>query len=57
MPFAQPVQAQASNLLAAVSTDPLDMKTLLLTIGLSLIAILQAQDPPALGKDTVAVRP
>ncbi|CAD7667822.1 unnamed protein product [Nyctereutes procyonoides] len=31
------------------------MKTLLLTIGLSLIAILQAQDPPALGKDTVAV--
>uniref|UniRef100_A0A8C0PRL5 Lipocalin/cytosolic fatty-acid binding domain-containing protein n=2 Tax=Canis lupus TaxID=9612 RepID=A0A8C0PRL5_CANLF len=55
MSFAQPVQAQASKLLAAVSTDPLDMKTLLLTIGFSLIAILQAQDPPALGKDTVAV--
>ena len=33
------------------------MKTLLLTIGLSLIAALQAQDPLALGEETPDVRP
>lgn len=32
------------------------MKTLLLTIGLNLIAILQAQDPPASEKDPTDVR-
>uniref|UniRef100_A0A452QAQ2 Lipocalin/cytosolic fatty-acid binding domain-containing protein n=1 Tax=Ursus americanus TaxID=9643 RepID=A0A452QAQ2_URSAM len=41
---AQPPRAPTSNLTAAVNT--LEMKTLLLTFGLGLIAVLQAQDPP-----------
>ena len=32
------------------------MKALLLAVGLSLITVLQAQDPPASGEDTMAVR-
>lgn len=51
---AQPPRAPASDLLAAVNT--LEMKTVLLTIGLSLVAVLQAQDPPASEKDTPDVR-
>lgn len=51
---AQPPRAPTSNLTAAMNT--LEMKTLLLTFGLGLIAVLQAQDPPASEKDTPDVR-